>query len=268
MKKLFNIASDHDTVKYKTDKLMTFKIPRIIAHKGASGYAPENTLEAIYTASDMGAEWVHLDVRLTKDDVPVIFCDEDLSRTTNGSGALAGKTWDDLAQLEAGSWFGDSFSGTQIPSLEQALEAVIDLDIGLNIDLKPENGQEAHMTEAALDIVSQLWDSKNFLVSSSNPACIDTAIDIAPDYKRSWVLEQYWPENWEELATHLELTFISVHANYIKREDIEKIIDFGLPVMAYTVNQPDLVRQLQGWGMDGFFTDYPDIVQDSLFTIH
>ena len=74
------------------------KLPKVIGHRGAKGYAPENTLESIRTAADMGVEWVELDVKLTRDGVPVIFHDEDLARVTNGSGLMAETDYDDIKE--------------------------------------------------------------------------------------------------------------------------------------------------------------------------
>jgi len=86
---------------------MPLKLPNIIGHRGAKAYAPENTIESIQTAADMGCKWVELDVKLTKDSVPVIFHDDDLDRTTNGHGPIAEMKYADLCDLEAGSWFSD-----------------------------------------------------------------------------------------------------------------------------------------------------------------
>ena len=94
---------------------MALKIPPIICHRGASGYAPENTLESIRTAADLGAKWVELDVKLTRDGVPIIFHDDTLERTTNGGDRpVAECTYDEIRALEAGSWFGESFAGIKI----------------------------------------------------------------------------------------------------------------------------------------------------------
>ena len=79
---------------------MPLKLPKIIGHRGCAGYAPENTLEAIHTAADMGIEWVELDVKITKDEVPVIFHDETLDRTTNGSGNIAERTYEEIQELD------------------------------------------------------------------------------------------------------------------------------------------------------------------------
>ena len=80
---------------------MSLKIPKIIGHRGACAYAPENTLESIKTAHDMGGDWVELDVKLTRDDVPIIFHDDDRNRTSNCSGPLKLASWDEIQQLEA-----------------------------------------------------------------------------------------------------------------------------------------------------------------------
>ena len=129
---------------------MTLKLPQIIGHRGACGYAPENTLESIHTAADMGVEWVELDVKLTKDQIPVIFHDETLDRTTNGSGNIADIDFEDLRDLECGSWFSESFAGLKIPTLEEVLEVLIDRDMGLNLEIKPCPGREIETAEVCL----------------------------------------------------------------------------------------------------------------------
>ena len=94
---------------------------RIIAHRGASAAAPENTLAAIARAADLGARSVELDVMLSADGVPVIIHDTDLARTTNGTGPVAALAFEQLARLDAGSWFGAAFAGERIPSLADAI---------------------------------------------------------------------------------------------------------------------------------------------------
>jgi glycerophosphoryl diester phosphodiesterase len=91
------------------------------AHRAGSPYAPENTLPAIEAAIERGAAWVELDVRYTSDGVPVLFHDEDVSRTTNATGLLEDYSLEDLQVLDAGSWFAADYAGTTVPTLEQAL---------------------------------------------------------------------------------------------------------------------------------------------------
>jgi glycerophosphoryl diester phosphodiesterase len=248
---------------------MTLKIPKIIGHRGAAAYAPENTIESIATAADMGIEWVELDVKLTKDQVPIIFHDDDLERTTNASGLVAQMNYEDLKQLEAGSWFADTFAGIKIPTLEEALEILIEHDLGLNLEIKPCPGREKETAEVALDLLSQIWDSHDkLLISSFSHVSMETAFDMAGDWHRALLLPEEWPENWQEIAEYLKVSCVNVNGNTVNREDIESIIDLELPILAYTINDPDRARLLQSWGVDGFFSDAPDVLQDGLLTVH
>lgn len=248
---------------------MTLKLPRLIGHRGAAGYAPENTLEAIRTAAELGAPWVELDVKLTKDCVPVIFHDETLERTTNGSGLMADTNYADLQNLEAGSWFADSFSGITIPTLEEALDVILEHDLGLNLEIKPCPGREKDTAEAALDVLSQIWDDpEKLLISSFSHVSLETSMDMAEEWGRGLLLEKDWPVNWRELAEYLKAASINIDGNACTREQIEEIIDAGYPVLAYTINDAHRARQLLSWGVDGFFSDTPDVIAENILTVH
>lgn len=248
---------------------MTLKLPKIIAHRGCAGYAPENTLEGIHTAADMGVEWVELDVKLTRDQIPIIFHDETLERTTNGSGKVAETDYADIRALEAGSWFGDSFSGIRVPTLDEALEVLIDRELGFNMEIKPCPGREKETAEIALDLLSQIWDDHSrILISSFQHVSLETALDMAADWPRGLILPGEWPDNWAEMADYLQVSSVNVNGHEVTRDQIESIIDMDKLVLAYTVNEPDLARKLQSWGVDGFFSDTPDNAKDGLLTVH
>ncbi|MFN3827390.1 MAG: glycerophosphoryl diester phosphodiesterase [Micavibrio sp.] len=248
---------------------MTLKLPKIIGHRGACGYAPENTLESIKTAADLGVEWIEMDVKLTKDDVAIIFHDDELDRTSNGSGLVMETSYEDIKQLEAGSWFADSFAGIKIPTLEEALELIIDLDLGLNLEIKPCPGREVATAEVALDILSRYWEGTDkLLISSFQHVSLETAKDMAPEWNRGLLLDDEWVPNWQELAEYLEASTININGNLVSREQIEEIIDFGKPILAYTINDPQRFRTLQSWGVDGVFTDVPDVIKEAILTVH
>lgn len=247
---------------------MALKLPQIIGHRGACGYAPENTIESVQTAAEMGVTWVELDVKLTKDGVPIIFHDDTLDRTTNGAGPVAQTLYDDIAQLEAGSWFADSFAGIKIPTLDEICEVLIDLDLGLNLEIKPCPGREKETAEIALDHLSRIWDDHDrLLISSFSHVSLEAAMDIAGDWRRGLLFDE-WPENWKDLADYLEASTINIDGNQCSREQVEEIIDMDYPILAYTINDPDRARILQSWGVDGVFTDVPDVIKDSLFSVH
>lgn len=245
------------------------KLPKIIGHRGVAAYAPENSLEGIHTAADMGVEWVELDVKLTRDQVPVIFHDDTLDRTTNGTGPIKERTLDDLRQLECGSWFSGSFAGIKIPTLEEALDVLIERELGLNLEIKPCPGRERETAEAALDILSQIWDDhERLLVSSFSLVSLETAFELAQDWHRGLLIGEDWPENWGELADFLQVSCVNVNAASINREEVEEVTDKGLPVLAYTVNDAEDARRLLRWGIDGVFSDSPDVIRDVLYSRH
>lgn len=245
------------------------KIPKVIGHRGAAAYAPENTIESIHTAADLGVEWVELDVKLTRDHVPIIFHDEELERITGTSGLVAQSDLAAIRELDAGSWFGESFIGAKIPTLEEALDAILERGLGLNLEIKPCPGRERETAEVALDYLSQIWDEHDkLLISSFQHVSLEAALDVAYDWHRGLLLPADLPENWEELAEYLEVSTINLNGNTVTREQLESAIDLGKPVLAYTINDPMKARELQGWGVDGFFSDSPDIILENLNTFH
>jgi len=250
---------------------MTFQIPKIIGHRGACGYAPENTLVSIQTAHDMGIDWVELDVKLTSDDVPIIMHDDNLLRTCGTDALVKDTPYSAIQELEAGSWFADSFTGEKIPTLEQAVELIIELGMGFNLEIKPCSGREIETTQVALDLMSRVWDDHDkIMISSFSEIALETAAEmLSGDWAIGYLFDET-PENWKEMAQHLGATSINISGNRedLKREFIEDIIDEGYGVLAYTVNSPMLAKELISWGVDGVFTDEPDVIRDELYGLN
>ena len=248
---------------------MALKLPKIIGHRGAADYAPENTIEGIHTAADMGVEWVELDVKLTKDQVPVLFHDETLERTTNSAGNVRDFTLSELKELDAGSWFSDGFYGVQIPTLEEVVDVLLERNMGLNLEIKPCPGREKETAEVALDVLSTIWDDHDrLLISSFSTTCLEVSMDMAHDWHRGFVLPSEWPENWAEMVEYLQASSINIDGNTCTRGQVETAMELGKPLLAYTINDADRARFLQSWGVDGFFTDAPDVLQDGLLSVH
>ncbi|MDB2683213.1 glycerophosphodiester phosphodiesterase family protein [Alphaproteobacteria bacterium] len=245
------------------------KLPKIIGHRGAADYAPENTLQGIHTAADMGVEWVELDVKLTKDDVPILFHDDTLERTTNGSGNVKDFTLEELKELEAGHWFSDGFYGVNIPTLEEAVDVLLERDLGLNLEIKACPGRERETAEIALDVLAGIWDDHDkLLISSFSNVSLEAAQEMASDWHRGFLLPEEWPENWEEIAEYLQVSTVHFNGNLCSRDHVGLLQALQKPLLAYTINDPDRARLLQSWGVDGFFTDAPDVLQDGLLTVH
>ncbi len=111
-------------------------VTQLIAHRGASAIAPENTLAALEKAHEMGMAWVEADVRLTLDNEVIVFHDEKLDRCTNGQGLVKKTSYEIIAKLDAGSWFSDHYAGEKVPRLEQWLTVAAKLGLGIILDLK------------------------------------------------------------------------------------------------------------------------------------
>lgn len=247
---------------------MALLLPKVIGHRGAKDYAPENTLESIQTAADLGVEWVELDVKLTKDEVPIIFHDDTLDRTTNGAGPVAEIVYEDLKQLEAGSWYGESFAGAKIPTLEEALNVIYERGLGLNIVIAASPGREKDTSEVVLDLLASSWDEhKRLLISSMSHVSLEAAYDIAGDWARGLILEKELPENIKELIDYLDPAAISVDVDS-ETSFLEDLLDYELPLIGYTVNDPMLARRLINQGIDSFYSDCPDVILENLPKLH
>jgi glycerophosphoryl diester phosphodiesterase len=249
---------------------MRLKLPSVIGHRGAAAYAPENTIEGIHTAADIGVKWVELDVKLTKDDVPIMFHDEELDRTTNGSGLVAETTYEDIRHLETGSWFGESFTGIKIPTLEEAVDALLKRGMGLNLEIKPCPGRERETAEIALDLLSQIWDDHDMvLISSFQHVSLEIARDMANDWSRGLLLggDEIAP-NWAELADYLDVKTLNLGSRLVTPEIIEEAIALDLIPLVYTVNTPEEARLYQSMGVKTLFSDEPDLLLDAMLSVH
>lgn len=248
---------------------MSLYIPKVIGHRGAKDYAPENTLSSLHTAADMGIEWIEADVMLTKDGTAVIFHDLELERTTNGSGLVSEITWQDMSELDAGLWFGESFMGERVPTLEQFIDAALERGLGLDLEIKPAPGSEIETAEVALDIASRLWpdDKPPPLISSFQNVSLETALDMIPEWPRGLAIDDMM-ENWREMAEYLQVATIIINGNKVTPEQIDDFIGTQLPVIAYTINDPSKAKELLQLGVDTIISDCPDVILEAIETKH
>ena len=252
---------------------MSLIFPKVIGHRGAKGYAPENTLPSFHTAADMGVEYVEFDVKLTKDHEPVVFHDDTLERTTNGSGLIAEMTYKELQELDAGSWFDNGFVNTKIPHLEDVLDLLITRNINCNIEIKPCPGREKETAEIALDHATRIWpdDMLAPLISSFSQVSLEAALDMAHAWPRGFLIDngdERAPENWADLVKYLEISTINCNGNAVSEEEIAAYIETGLPVLAYTINDPLVAEHLFDHGLTAVFSDTPDVITEAIETFH
>src|SRR5438128_1204391 len=156
----------------------------IIAHRGASSYAPENTIAAFDLALQMGASHLELDVHLTCDDYLVIIHDDTVNRTTNGTGPVASQTLAALQALDAGAWFGEAFVGARIPTLAEVLTRYHGR-VHLHIELK---GHTAHLPQQTVDLVRAHGMAQHVTFTSFQHAHLQTMRAYAPECPTGWLV--------------------------------------------------------------------------------
>jgi len=240
-------------------------LPPLIGHRGAKDHAPENTLASIREAARQGASWVEVDVKLTADGHPVLMHDEALDRTTDGSGPMAAAPLSAVRALDAGSWFADAFAREKVPTLEEALDLVLELGLSIDLEIKPCPGRERETAEAALAVAGRIWPASRPapLVTSFSAAALEAALRARPDWPRGMLFGER-PADWAERAARLEAAALIGDQRRLTAAAVREMRSTGRPVLAYTVNDPDRAAEVLGWGADAVFTDRPGTIAQEL----
>lgn len=234
-----------------------WKLPRIIAHRGASIEAPENTLAAIARAADRGAVGVELDVAISADGVPVILHDHTLERTTNGTGPVVARPYQALAGLDAGAWFSSDFKGEPLPTLAAAAGLILDRNLALNLEIKPPPGHDRETAERAISVLTACWPSYASLVLSSfSVDALEVARDMAPQFPRGLITDMP-PADWRAILSTLDCVSLHCSASSITQSLVEETHNEGYRLLVWTVNDVPKARKLFALGVDGIITDDP-----------
>jgi glycerophosphoryl diester phosphodiesterase len=232
--------------------------PRVIGHRGSPRAAPENTLASFRRAAADGATWVEFDAALTADSRVVVFHDDALDRTSDGSGLLAETLFESVAALDAGGWFDPAFRGEMVPTLEEALETFANLGLGFNMELKTDAGREVELAALALPVAVDIWaaNQPTPLISSFSRQAVAAAREIAPQWPRGLIFDRL-PEDWIEVAKVLGLATLNANHQHLTQTQVNQMHDAGYDVLAYTVNDAARAEILFSWGVDAIFTDIP-----------
>jgi glycerophosphoryl diester phosphodiesterase len=237
-------------------------VPPVIGHRGAAGYAPENTLAGIRTAAGLGVRWVEFDVRLTKDDQAILFHDETLQRTTDGYGNVSDFDWEDLRRLDAGRRFGADFAGERIPVLEEAIGLLASLNIGANVEIKATPGRETESGHIITALLQGEWPGTLPLpvISSFRREAVAASLAEAPDMPRALIVGKV-PPDWREALRTLACEGLHCRHDALKRQQAKDVTSAGFSLRCYTVNNGQRARTLFSWGVESVFSDFPDRIR-------
>ena len=217
----------------------------VIGHRGASGYQPENTLAAFRAAAALGCSWVELDVRAVHGRLLVIH-DEQLGRTTNGTGALTEHTLDALRALDAGM-------GQRIPFLEEVLD-ILAGDVSINVELKGLGAAELTSQLLSNACSEGTWQTHQFLISAFNHREL---VKADRQFNRGILWGKTHPEMIER-SIALGGQWMNIELQTATADLVDRAHAAGLKVAVYTVNDPDDIEAMRRLAVDAIFCDYPD----------
>ncbi len=237
-------------------------LDKIIGHRGASAYAPENTLASFDKALSMGCRFIEFDVMCSQDGEPFLIHDNNLKRTTNGKGEVGKVDASYIQELDAGSWFSKQYKGESIPHFKDALKWLSFSSMQANIEIKPYPGTIEPTTTAVLSTLNRYWPVNKPLplLSSFDWEALSLCRSIAPEMPLGLLLD-VWDPQWLEKAKLLHCFSIHFNRKILNAERVKEVKEQGYMVCAYTVNRKRLANKLFQWGVDAVFSDYPDLLK-------
>lgn len=244
-----------------TKSFATEELPIIIAHRGASGYAPEHTYPAYNKVIEMGADYLEIDLRMTKDGKLVSMHDSTVDRTTNGHGEVKDLTLAEIKTFDAGKWFNQKYSSEKVLTLEEILSKYKD-KVKYYIETRPV-GKQLKMEKQLVDLLHQydLVRKKKVIVQSFSEASLKKVHKLDKNIPLTQLIKNQKVTNedikkWKQYAT-----YIGLDANLIDQDLLKKLYLHGLKVHVFFLEtakeKREQVRVIK-LGVDGIFTNYPD----------
>lgn len=240
--------------------------PAVVAHRGASAVAPENTLAALLEAVRRGADAVEFDVRRTRDGVLVLCHDPTVERTTDARLVLPGRapwrvadlTLAELRRLDAGSWHGPEYAGERVPTLAEALEALRPTGVSALVELKTPSEHPATVPDLAAELTRARLVPGRITVQSFDAGAVLALRQRLPAVRTGVLMHRVTRSRIRQVAGWADL--VNVQHQWLGRSVLDETRAHGLECFAWTVNHPAAVRRMCALGVDGIVTDHPHLL--------
>lgn len=228
------------------------------AHRGASGYYPENTMLAFEKAIELGCSGIETDVQLTKDGHLVLIHDEKLARTADAAGYVKDYTLKDIRSLDAGRHKDKYFKGVTIPTAEELIELAIEKNIIINFELKTGEIRYAGIEEKLINLIYKYNFNEKVIISSFNHYSISICKEIDKTIKAGLL----YMEGLFEPQLYAKIVGAEAIHPYFPAVDnaslIDRIKSTGIMINAYTINEENDMKRFLDYKVDGIITNYPD----------
>lgn len=226
----------------------------IAAHRGASSSAPENTLAAFEKAVEMGADFIELDVAETKDGVLIILHDDSLERTAQLTANIWDVTYEETQELDAGSWFDESYSGEKIPTLQEAID-ICKGKIKMNIEIKSTGHESADFVEQIVQTIRSNQLQEACIVTSFDYPMVQEIKELDPSIRTGVVLSK----EEQRLSDFDDMDLFSIYWKILDKTMVEEAHSMGKQVHVWTVNKQKDMRRFQKMGVDCIITNDPGL---------
>jgi len=231
----------------------------ITAHRGASAYAPENTLAAVSLALQFRPDFIEIDVHLSRDHQVVLLHDESLDRTTNGSGKIWQQSLAELNHLDAGSWFSARFDSERIPTLKEVIQLVKG-HVKLDIEVKS-HPEQLGLVDHTLNVIAELDFEQQCIITSFDRDALAEVHSRNPNISIGLITSSGIPTNMYKEP----YDYFMCAANIVDRELVAHIHQVGKKIHVWTVNRAANMRRFLRMGVDGIITNRPDVLREILF---
>lgn len=236
-----------------------------IAHRGFSSKFPENTMLSFQKAIEISADWIELDVTLSKDNIPVVIHDDTLDRTSNGKGLVQKYSLKQLKTFDFGSWKNRRFAEEKIPTLEEVLKLIHNQSIHLNIEIKSsayKKKDSSHSIERqVLFLVKKYKLMGRVVISSFEPKVLTRLRSLSTKIRLAYLIEPGYEKIMPDpisFVKEIKADSLNIHKSQIRSRLFQKIRAEKIPTYVYTVNTLVEFRKMIGLGIAGVFTNYPD----------
>lgn len=252
---IYNSATEH--MNPQVEYLRTIEVT---AHRGASAFYPENTISAFEGAIEFGADWIELDVQQSKDGELFVMHDHSFYRTTGLREFSWNLTFDEIEQLDAGSFFSDTFAGEKIPSLEQVIELAKENHVRLNIEIKP-SVNDVDIEKAVVDLIREMDFADSCVVSSQMYSSLQKVKDYDPEIATLYVMSlAYGNVNRLKAADSF-----SMEAGNVSPSMVSRIHNAGKQIFVWTVNNRKIINRMIDLNVDNIITDRVSLVQECIY---